>query len=73
MLKNPNHLRGFIVAMIVGGGFVALAVTFLDTESSELMIQLISVFVLIFGLIAIAALIAWLTRLAVQKFSKNKL
>ena len=73
MLKDPSHLRGFIVAMVVGGGFIAMAMAFLDAESSAMMGQLIGVFVLLFGLIAIAALIAWLTRLVFQKLSKNKL
>ena len=71
MAKNPTHIRGFIIALVAGAGFILMAISFLDTESSTLLTQLVAVFVLVFGLIGLAALIAWLGRKLVQKLSRK--
>jgi len=71
MFKSTNQLRGFIIALVVGVGFVTLAVVYLDTESSALMAQLVGVFILIFGLIGLAALLAWLGRFVVRKVKRK--
>lgn len=68
--KNGNQARGFAVTLVIGIGFIMMAMAFLDTESSELISQLIAVVVLLVFLIGAAALMAWLIRKLIQKINK---
>ncbi len=69
--KNSNQSRGFLVTLVVGIGFIMMAVAFLDTESSELLSQLIAVVVLHVFLIGAAALMAWVVRKILQRWSSK--
>ncbi len=69
--KNSNQSRGFLVTLVVGIGFIMMAVAFLDTESSELLSQLIAVVVLLVFLIGAAALMAWVVRKILQRWSSK--
>jgi len=69
MFKNPAYLRGFIVTLVIGIGFMMMAVAFFDTETSKLASQLIAVVVLLGVLVGFAALSAWLARKIIHRRS----
>ena len=71
MLLKSAYLRGFIITFVVGIGFFVMAVMFLDTQTSDLVKQLLAVFGLIVILMASAALIAWLVRKIFNRKSKG--
>lgn len=72
MLNNPGQLRGFIIALVIGIGFIVIVVSLADSESTALVGQLTATVALVFILIGLAALIAWLCRRLIQKIQKPK-
>ena len=69
--KNSNQARGFVITLVVGIGFIMMAIAFLDTESSVLVNQLIAVVILLIFLIGTAALMAWVVRKLLQRWSSK--
>ena len=71
--KNPQQLRVFAIALVIGAGFIMVAVRFLDTDSGVLLGQLIGVVIFLIVLIGLAAFIAWLVRKILNRIQQNKL
>lgn len=67
MINKTQQMRAFTITIVVGIGFILMAVQFLDTQTSDLLKQLLGVVVLVVLMIALSAGVAWLIRKLLQR------